>query len=169
MCQGPNLEIAQAVMEDAKQGLDHAIKSLENPKSDDVDRLLRWFGVASSSTAEAVRQRFINIRAFTDGAVFLCSNTTHPELGDVYAYVRSDKSFAIVLGIPFFKAPHSGFNSKMGIMIHEMSHFYLSGATNDPAYGVSESEKLAKENPIAAQKNADNYEYYVESLVFGLK
>ncbi|WP_375338077.1 M35 family metallo-endopeptidase [Bradyrhizobium japonicum] len=49
-----------------------------------------------------------------------------------------------------------------------MSHFTLAGGTKDPKiYGPDEAKKLAASNPAAAQRNAENLEYFVEALVFG--
>ena len=55
----------------------------------------------------------------------------------------------------------SGFDSKMGILTHELSH--ALAYTDDLTYGQSACKVLAREKPHLAVKNADNYEYYVET------
>jgi hypothetical protein len=47
-----------------------------------------------------------------------------------------------------------------------MSHFVLAGATRNPEiYGTTEAPKLAKDAPKSAQGNAENFKYFVDSLV----
>ena len=55
----------------------------------------------------------------------------------------------------------SGFDNKMGILTHELSHA-ITG-TDDIAYGQPGCKQLARKAPHKAVKNADNYEYFVES------
>lgn len=94
---------------------------------------------------------------------------TNVQLGDVFAYVRPDQSFAIVLGAFFFRAPPSGYDSRPGVVVHEMTHFALAGATKDHAYGLEKAQQLAATDPAQAQRNADNYEYFVEATAYGLE
>jgi peptidyl-Lys metalloendopeptidase len=166
-CIGSNLSTAQSAMRNAERGLDTAIAALNNPSNSDLDKAAIWLGVHSSSDASEARDKLIRTRVYTTGAVFLCAVSTTIKLGDVYAYVRPDNAFAIVLGYFFFQAPSDGFNSQFGVLIHEMSHFVLAGATKDIVYGLNGARNLASTNPSAARKNADNYEYFVEALVAG--
>jgi hypothetical protein len=55
-----------------------------------------------------------------------------------------------------------GTDSRWGILIHEASH--LAANTRDHAYRPNGALMLAKENPARAAENADNYEYFVETL-----
>ncbi|MCP1783899.1 M35 family metallopeptidase [Bradyrhizobium japonicum] len=97
-CKGNELAVANAAMAVAKKALDQAIAAVKNPQSADLDRLSTWLGVRSSSDAESVRGTLEKTRVFADGATFLCAAKTDIKLGDVYAYVRPDNSFVIVLG-----------------------------------------------------------------------
>lgn len=108
-------------------------------------------------------------RAFTGGVSFDCA--VQSELGkpDAYAYVRPDRSFAIVLAAFFWNAPDLGFDSKPGVIVHELTHFLLVGATRDLAYGTIAAKALATLNPAGARRNADNYEYFAEVTAFGLR
>ncbi|CAH3149455.1 unnamed protein product [Pocillopora meandrina] len=54
-----------------------------------------------------------------------------------------------------------GFDTKAGIVIHELSH--ALSYRDDVTYGTDSCKKLAKRKAKKALKNADNYEYYVES------
>jgi len=62
----------------------------------------------------------------------------------------------------FFRARQDGFDTAAGIVIHEVSH--AAARTVDVAYSVRGAAVLAKDNPAGAATNADNYEYFVESL-----
>ncbi len=62
----------------------------------------------------------------------------------------------------FFRARSDGYDSAAGIVIHEVSH--AAARTRDIAYSVRGAAVLAKDDPSGAAQNADNYEYFVESL-----
>ena len=167
LCIGSDLAKANAALDEAKAALDKAVAAIDAGTASDLNRLLIWFGAKSSADAKFVREKLVTSRVYADGATFRCAVNTDVTIGDVYAYVRPDKSFAIVLGAFFFNAPDTGFNSKRGVLVHEVSHFILAGATKDTVYGVAEAKKLAKASPAAARNTADNYEYFVEATVFG--
>jgi peptidyl-Lys metalloendopeptidase len=62
----------------------------------------------------------------------------------------------------FFAAPAEGLDSRYGTLIHEMTH--LASGTNDYAYQPREAARLSKVAPVRAANNADNYQYFVETL-----
>ena len=80
---------------------------------------------------------------------------------DIYAYTYK-KSRQIFLCQLYKQALHTGADSKMGILTHELSHAILS--TDDHVYGQSQCQDLARDNPAYAIRNADNFEYFVEAL-----
>jgi Lysine-specific metallo-endopeptidase len=82
--------------------------------------------------------------------------------GSLFAYVYFNDLAKMYLGLAFFNAPATGYNSKLGTVIHELTHFWLTGNTNDIKYGKADCLQLARTNPTSALKNADNYEYFVE-------
>ncbi|WP_334539506.1 M35 family metallo-endopeptidase [Bradyrhizobium sp. AZCC 1708] len=156
-------------MKSAKTALDAALKALDNPTAEDLKKLDAWLGVNASNAAAKLREKLARVRTFSDAVTFRCAVKTDAKIGDVYAYVDPDKSFNVVLGAFFFGAPDKGYCSKPGILVHEISHFTLAGATKDPKiYGPEEALKLAASSPGAAQNNAENFEYFVESLAFSL-
>ena len=82
------------------------------------------------------------------------------EEGDyAYTYVGSD---TIYLCDEYIIAQAYGYNSKFGTIVHELTHAVVG--TKDLAYGINDCLKLAQTNPNSAVMNADNYEYFVESL-----
>jgi peptidyl-Lys metalloendopeptidase len=83
-----------------------------------------------------------------------------------YAFVYpGDKTHTIYLCSLFWAAPPGlhQMESKPGVLVHEASHFSDVAKTSDIAYGAQPCRDLAKKNPDNAVKNADNYEYFVES------
>ncbi|HEV7263715.1 MAG TPA: M35 family metallopeptidase [Falsiroseomonas sp.] len=62
----------------------------------------------------------------------------------------------------FFRASATGFDTSWGVLIHEASH--LGAGTDDHAYGPRAALILAKADPQRAARNADNLEYFVETL-----
>ena len=81
----------------------------------------------------------------------------------------SDAAHNVEIGQRMQSAPVSGHNSIAGALAHEMSHFTDGGNTDDVksgrniVYGEEPSKRLALKNPALALKNADNFEYYLES------
>jgi hypothetical protein len=167
-CVSNDLLAAQAALKNLRSALKEVSGGLAQPTGPTVSKAIVWLGAKSASDAAEVRKVLDKMAAFADGVSFRCAVRTDVRIGDVYAYVRPDKSFAIVLGAFFFKAPETGFNSKVGVLAHELSHFALAGATKDTVYGVAAAKELAAKNPTGAQRNAENYEYFIESVVFRL-
>ena len=160
---------AKAALVGAKSALDKAIAALDRANAEDQRRIQTWLGAKSSTELQAVRDTLARSRVFADGAVFYCAVKTDIGLGDVYAYVQEDKAFAITLGAFFFTASETGLSSQPGVLVHELTHFVLAGGTKDPkVYGPAEAKQLAVSDPSSAQQNAENLEYFVESVAFAL-
>jgi peptidyl-Lys metalloendopeptidase len=167
-CSKSDQTTAQSTVPGVRAGLDKAIAAIDRGNKDDLTKLKRWLGATSSPEFQRIRATLVKARVFADGISFLCAVNTNVALGDIYARVKPGKPFTVVLASFFFSAPDAGFDSKMGVIVHEFTHFILVGATKDKAYGTDEARTLALANPALAQSNADNYEYFVESVVFGL-
>jgi len=168
-CNAAQLNAAKGAMGEAKKALVLAKQGIDTGDPAVAAQMTKWFGVVNSAQAKQVSDRLAKIIVFTDGATYQCETATI-ELGDVYAYVTPDKSFLITLGDFFFTTPTTGFSSRMGTLVHEMSHFVLAGAARDPRiYGPGEAAQLAKSSPEAARNNAENIEYFVESVLFRIK
>jgi len=67
----------------------------------------------------------------------------------------------------FFKMPNTGVDSQRGTIVHELTHVVGVGLKPE-LYGPSEAKNLAKSDPTKARKNSDNYQYYVEDLLWGI-
>jgi hypothetical protein len=168
-CVGKQLATAMAAQAGAQRALDQAISAIDKGQPDTARRLSVWLGVRSSAESASVRARLARARVLSKEITFLCAVKTDARIGDVYGYVRPDKSFVMTLGAFFFTAPEAGFSSKLGVIVHEMTHFLLTGATRDPkVYGPEEARRLAATDAGSARQNAENLEYFVEAVVFGL-
>lgn len=171
-CIADQLVIANQAVAIATSALDQAINKLGNPDSGVADLLQLWFGVASSQVAGRIKNNLVASRVYLNGITFRCANSTEIKLGDVYAYVTPNQAFRIVLSAWFFGQGDSGFYSRPGIVIHEMTHFYLTAGTGDaegPGDWIAICKQLALDDPNKAQSTAYNHEFFVESLYFGLK
>lgn len=168
-CAGEKLAAAKAAMKSAQIALDKAIAAIESNDDATARKLIEWFGARSQADGLKVKQVLAGSRVFGNGTVYLCAVKSNAKLGDYYAYVRPDKALVITLGEFFFSTSDSGFSSKLGILIHEMTHFKFIGASRDPKiYGTNEAKALARSNPQEALRNAENIEYFVEAIYFGL-
>ena len=81
--------------------------------------------------------------------------------GDYFAYVYlKDGKYLIYLGKHFWNASLYGRDSKAGTIVHELSHEEMY--TDDHKYGEIKAKDLAKNAPLKATGNADNWEYFAE-------
>eukprot|EP00835_Amoeboradix_gromovi_P002829 NODE_169_length_16247_cov_0.185348.p6 type:complete len:313 gc:universal NODE_169_length_16247_cov_0.185348:1576-2514(+) len=132
-----------------------AIKDLQSGPSKEF---ITFFGTNDTSS---VLQVFNRIQKFKYDI-----KCNHPDCQEwIYAFVYP-KIPTINVCSQFFKSGNNGWNSKLGTIIHELTHFIGTGSTEDYAYGVDEAMELALENPALAMKNADNYGYFAESVYF---
>lgn len=117
----------------------------------------RWFGTGSQTT---VKQNFVRIEdAFTNRSVQIdcsCNDSS-------YAYVYPDRPYRIYVCGAFWGQPTQGDDSKGGTLVHEMSHFYVTGGTEDYTYGKTETLALALRAPSRAIANAESYLFFAEA------
>ena len=167
-CAGSDLATAQVVLAQAKTALDTTITKIDDGDSTAATKATVWLGVHNSKEAQDVKGVLSRALALAANPSFLCDNITYASLGDVYAHVRPTDPFIIKLGAFFWPAPDTGFDSKPGTLVHEMTHFRSIGMTADLAGDTTASKALASSDPVSARMNANNYEYFVESVAFGL-
>ena len=130
---------------------------LELEKNEDMAKL--WFGESHVSSAIKVFKKMVQILQKDTVTYVYGGKYCEP---DMFAYTFTGTR-KIFLCKKYQKAPKlTKFDSKMGILTHELSHAICH--TNDIVYGQSACKKLAKKASRRAVKNADNYEYFVETL-----
>jgi len=160
---------------------------------EDETRWETWFGpVPTAQDMQTVRRTYYHMqRQLTSKEVIV---TTTDLFGDcdpgVNAYVAppfgvpdpmggpnipgtlADGDCVVVLCRDWFNLPLWGGSSQTqtGTLIHELSH--KIGNTDDhnlsdgtTAYGANAAKELAKEDPALARNNAENYNFFAQSLL----
>ncbi len=122
--------------------------------------LLRWFGDTPAKSV-ATRLRLI-LGGLERGRPrdTACEQPRACE-GPIAAYAVP-MTGSLGFCVRFFRMPDRGFDSRFGTVIHEVSH--LVADTEDFAYGPRRAEALARQNPAMAARNADSYQYFVETI-----
>ena len=142
---------------DAYQGI---IKGQEEMASH-PEHYEHWFGLPPSGTPKPWRNVLSSIQSAMEAKQFLLYlHGGYCEPGD-YAYTYMG-GHVIYLCDRYFVSPATGYDSKLGTLVHELSH--AVAYTEDFEYGQEDCLYLARKFPIIAIMNADNYEYYIESL-----
>jgi len=133
---------------------------LDEANRRETETYLTWMGAFANGRHTKVANCISTITDSPQGP-YACDDEPN-----VFAYVYpSDKTHTIYVCGAFWKAPVSGgFDTRAGTLIHELSHFDDICDTNDWVYGVNGAKNLARTNPDRAVNNADNYEYFCESV-----
>ncbi|KAL3811685.1 hypothetical protein ACHAXA_010324, partial [Cyclostephanos tholiformis] len=128
--------------------------------SQSCPRYKDWFGNYDFNRHNELRNGYTISRDRLNSAsiTFDCSCTSND-----YAYVYPSLPYEIFLCGAFWTAPMTGTDSKMGTVIHEMTHFSATAGTSDYAYGQTPCRNLAINNPGFAINNADSHEYVAEN------
>lgn len=129
-----------------------------NPEHEHV---VKWFGEHTQKYVNRVLEATHLRVANPAGLTIECSGQVGTCAARTFAFARPS---ADVIGLcpVFFRRPLHGRDSRLGIIVHEVSH--LAGGTQDHAYSPQQAEELAKSDPIKAAGNADSYEYFIEFL-----
>jgi hypothetical protein len=157
-CNPDEARDVETAFRDAAQMVRYAIRALdENPN---LPEFRRWFG---AGPVAPVRRNLVII------ADYLARNRP-PQIACNSPAMCPRGRFAYTMNATgamgfcelFFRARPDGYDSRAGVVIHEVSH--AAARTRDVAYSVRGAAVLAKDDPASAAMNADNYEYFVESL-----
>jgi hypothetical protein len=142
----------------ARERLGEAIRLVRESPEDQHVR--RWFGSASPKVIAISLERTAARLADVSDLDIRCNDPSACP-GGRFAYARERD---LILGVcpPFFRAGTDGTDSRWGILIHEATH--IAANTRDHAYRPNGALRLAKDDPMRAYANADNYEYFVETL-----
>lgn len=144
--------------------LDERIRQLEQDWNDPATRkqFADRFGTDDDGVKDDVLAKLRNIRAAVAGLGaqnFKAVPKSQSQPGR-FAYVDpNDSGHSIHLDSEFANAPMTGRDSKVGTIVHEVSHFNDVAAAKDIVYGREADLLLAPED---AAYNADTVERYVE-------
>ncbi|UFZ06352.1 M35 family metallopeptidase [Bradyrhizobium ontarionense] len=178
-CKGSDLASAKAAQVDAQNTLKAALNFLHGNDSKTKQLVKRWFGRNDQATIDQVVSVLARTSDWVGKVSLYClyandgslvESTTAPDgsivlrdtAGNTFAYVDPGDLTKINLGLAFFNAPATGTDGKLGAIIHEVTHFFLTGNTDDIRYGRDDCLRLAGQDPDSALKNADSYEYFIE-------
>lgn len=120
-----------------------------------------WFGLAYSGYMDTVKGNYLDIKTAMERyqyTLYLHGPDCPPGAVVAYTYFGST---VVYMCDGYFTAPTTGTDSKMGTIVHEMSH--AVARTEDIVYGQYKCRQLAASNPKQATNNADNYEYFAEA------
>lgn len=178
-CAGQDLDAAKSAQSDAAGTLQSVVNFIKGGDQSTKDLVGKWFGAKDQATIDKVRDIFGRALQFVGNVRFYCLYENDGSLtkkvkapdgtlvikdvsGNLLGYVYPTDTTTVYLGLAFYSAPSIGFKSKLGTLVHEMTHYWLVGLTSDIYYGYDKSLALASSDPSRAQKNADNYSYFVE-------
>lgn len=126
----------------------------------DHPHIRRWFGEAPRKTLTITLELTAARLADMEGLDVRCNDPAGCP-GGRFAYAR-ERDLVLGLCPPYFRARMEGTDARWGILIHEGSH--IAANTRDHVYRPNGALTLAKDNPAQAAENADNYEYFTETL-----
>jgi peptidyl-Lys metalloendopeptidase len=141
-------------------------------------RFQTWFGTSDHAV---IRANYGKILAGIRAGIVLIKDTD-PANNNVFGYVYPagpNNPPRVYLCAAFWRAgkvtwkqmggalvKKDGRDTKdnpLGVILHELSHLFVP--TDDHEYGQTDCKQLAISNPALARMNADNHEYYAESVV----
>ncbi len=157
-CTAEDREAVTRAFGTAQRWVNEAVVRLQ--AGDAQDNYRTWFGTAETREVVASYQAIADRLASTQPMTVECNAPERCNSGPfAYAYPGQD-----IVGFcqPFFRARDTGFDSRPGTVVHEMSH--LAAGTQDFDYGPTNTRKLAAGSPDRAARNADNYEYFTETM-----
>ena len=158
VCTAEQAAVIEEAFVQAERRVGRAIELLAAEPA--LPEFARWFGDGS---VKAVRARLTLIH----GALMrhrpedMACNVPRACAGAIVAYAIPATG-AMGFCQRFFRMPERGLDSRFGTVVHELSHVVAD--TEDFAYGPRRAEALARENGGLAVRNADNYQYFVESV-----
>ncbi|HTL58004.1 MAG TPA: M35 family metallo-endopeptidase [Candidatus Limnocylindrales bacterium] len=126
--------------------------------------LEKWFGPVTAQTQKSVISKNLH-KIYDNLKTFSADNFLYDQNWASPAYTCHDDPSHIYIGAKFFGYQDSGFDSKMGTLVHEGSHPDAVAHTDDVGNkGTLEQAKfLAGGDDSLTLKNAGNYEAFVEA------
>jgi hypothetical protein len=158
VCSAEQSTVVAEAYAEARRHLGQAVNFIRQYPGDPHVR--RWFGEAPAGVTLATLEATAARMDRADGVRLECNDAQVCADGKIaYARLRSGR-----LGVcpRFFETGSGGLDSRFGILIHEMTH--IAARTGDHAYRPNGAARIAYTDPTLAARNADNYQYFVETL-----
>jgi hypothetical protein len=130
---------------------------------DDVDAVARWLGVSRFDAIKDLK----HLAARLDATQLPIQAECRPDDLETFAwtYPAMTGTGYISFGYHFFAAHLvGGADSRMGTVVHELSHMVPGTATDDYFYREDQIQALARIFPAVAVDNAQNVEYLIEEI-----
>ncbi|MEZ5670587.1 MAG: M35 family metallo-endopeptidase [Alphaproteobacteria bacterium] len=159
-------QIAEAMMM-AYLSIEVVVSDLgSHPPSKFAERAIDiWFG-ADVETPQVLRMYRRIFKRIQDGEKPIAITCDHHE--DLYGWtwMETDDRANIGFGRAFFQARViGGYDTRMGTIVHELSHMVREVASDDIVYGIAGAQDLARQGEEHPIHNADSFEYLVEMMV----
>jgi hypothetical protein len=169
--EGVSLSERPEIERELRDGLDRVREGLERWGPEDQAHAEEWFGSSDENVRERLVEVFGKIEANVDQVRIVPFESHVPAYKQetLVAYVYADErlpdgSLQVHVG-QIFENAGTPPDTKAGILVHEMSHFYDIAETedDDDHYGPPGSRQVAKVDPERALRTADNIEYFFEA------
>jgi uncharacterized Zn-binding protein involved in type VI secretion len=145
--------------------LENRLVLLVNDDPETKERFLKWLGPYINERKSVIVGRMERQIKFLKELTLRNFDKIYNEgeYRKTYAYVyQTDENHTIFLGNPFWNTEQIKRDSKVGILLHEISHFKSLGRTKDFRYDKG-CNLLAIEEPERALYNADSYIYFLKA------
>jgi hypothetical protein len=158
VCTPQERELIENSFREAHRITAESLRRLEqNPE---LPQFRRFFGTAPQETVRNTLRLTADWLRERRPSSIACNHPNNCPQGR-FAYA-STQTTAMGFCSLFFNGQDTGFDSRAGVIIHEVTH--VAARTRDIVYSPRNAMALAKSNPADAAVNADNYEYFIEAV-----
>jgi peptidyl-Lys metalloendopeptidase len=169
-CDATQISALDTAVANAKSAILKAADAVRSGEVADQNRFIKWFGGATPAEIEAVATRYDTMLLFTSISTYWCPLINNLDfawdVGDAAA-VHPNEPNSVFFTPAYFTMKLTGSDTQTGTLVHEIAH--QAGAGLKPeVYGTTKAKALAKSDPTKARNNADNYQYFVEDLLWGV-
>lgn len=174
-CNQDQSKVAEAAMAKARDALLKTGAALNAKDPLVIDKAKVWLGIVDKAAVEKLVERLSKMFSATAGVTYRCSTQSTKKNHGLFASILPSGKVGMLLGPSFWQSSDGGFDSKAGVMIHEISHLSIAGGANnyppneEEIYGKDLVLKLAKTLPSKAQNNAESIQLFVEASYYGLE
>ncbi|WP_181703317.1 M35 family metallo-endopeptidase [Chthonobacter albigriseus] len=179
VCSDTDAAIAKAAVAESGRLVGVAESAIPPVNSVEGNAFKRWFGGPEGDTDANLEKIFSGMRTTLIISKIWCPNLTLPdeEIGrDTIAWVPADTTGELFLQSLFFSLSTKGADSQAGTILHEVGHLspFANVVDTDvngdqvPDYSTEDAEQLARTNKALARRTANNLQYFVEDLAYGI-